>query len=340
MKLRTFTAADMPSAMKMIREELGEDAVILASQPERGNKAIRVTAAVENLRVHTNFTDIRDTVDFAKKRSSQKEWHQHIGQILEYHRTPAELIELIKTTADSIDMDSLLSLQKLAAENSKSIIQAKALAMILQKRFVFSPLPLTEAGKKFLFIGRPGVGKTLTVARLATQLKMENIPVSVITIDYKRAGGVEQLGVFTDILELPLGTVSNPEELRDILRGTPLSHVTLIDSFSCNPYQPKELAMLNAYISSAVEPVLVMPAGLDSLEAADVARAFASPSLKRLMVTGMDHARRYGSLLAAADTGLAFSHVSASAKVIEQCRPLTSALLAEYILQYRLPNKH
>ena len=58
MRLRTFTAPDIPSAMDMVREELGENAIILATDAKAGNKNITVTAAVEE-------TDEEELDDFS-----------------------------------------------------------------------------------------------------------------------------------------------------------------------------------------------------------------------------------------------------------------------------------
>ena len=47
MRLKTFHANTMPEAMQMIRDTLGEEAVIVATREENGGNSVRVTAAVE-----------------------------------------------------------------------------------------------------------------------------------------------------------------------------------------------------------------------------------------------------------------------------------------------------
>ena len=47
MRLKSFYAKTMTEAMQMVRETLGEDAIIVATREEKGGKAVRVTAAVE-----------------------------------------------------------------------------------------------------------------------------------------------------------------------------------------------------------------------------------------------------------------------------------------------------
>src|SRR6476646_9647197 len=47
MRLKSFYAKSMTEAMQMVRNTLGEDAVIVATREENGGKADRVTAAIE-----------------------------------------------------------------------------------------------------------------------------------------------------------------------------------------------------------------------------------------------------------------------------------------------------
>src|SRR5512144_3023445 len=47
MRLRTFDAATIAEAMRQIRGELGEDAVIISSRSGRGGRGVRVVAAVD-----------------------------------------------------------------------------------------------------------------------------------------------------------------------------------------------------------------------------------------------------------------------------------------------------
>ena len=55
-----------------------------------------------------------------------------------------------------------------------------------------------------MLVGLPGAGKTVTTAKLATKAVMSGAKINVITTDRVRAGGVQQLEAFTDILKLDL----------------------------------------------------------------------------------------------------------------------------------------
>ena len=47
MRLKSFYAKTLTEAMHMIRDTLGDDAIIVATREENGGKTVRVTAAVD-----------------------------------------------------------------------------------------------------------------------------------------------------------------------------------------------------------------------------------------------------------------------------------------------------
>lgn len=338
MKLRTFTAPDMPTAMRQIREALGEDAVILATTPERGKKGIRVTAASERGDARSTFTDVRDTIELAKRRSHNLDWQADLRACLAFHRTPESTASRILKTSEMLDVEALLTLQKLAAETSKHTIAERVCAQVLERHFTFSPLPLGEGGRRFMFIGHEGAGKTLLTAKCATMLTMRQQPVSIITTDHKRAGGIDQLAAFTDILKLPLHIAATNEELDSVLRSLPVNHTVFIDSSGFNAYDPAQKQALQQLATKpGIEPILTLHAGMDAEESAHIARECTSLAPKRIIITHMDTARRYGSLLASADlAGLAVAGVTGSSRVVDALTPMTAEMLATRLLEYRL----
>ena len=47
MKLKTFSPPDLPPAMAMVREALGDDAIFLSTQPDKGKRSVTITAALD-----------------------------------------------------------------------------------------------------------------------------------------------------------------------------------------------------------------------------------------------------------------------------------------------------
>ena len=143
--------------------------------------------------------------------------------------------------------------------------------------------------------GSPGAGKTLSTVRLATRLVMAGTMPLVITADGQRAGATEQLAAFTRVLGLNLLVASQPAALARALarreNGTPV----LIDAPGTDAFDPAQRELL-ATLAAATQAqiALVLPAGIDPAEAAEIAAAHAEGGARLLVATRLDTARRLG----------------------------------------------
>ncbi|MDD3172574.1 MAG: flagellar biosynthesis protein FlhF [Herbinix sp.] len=69
--------------------------------------------------------------------------------------------------------------------------------------------------KFVFFIGPTGVGKTTTIAKIASKFKMnEKVKVAFLTADTYRIAAVEQLRTYANILGIPLKVIYSDEEIR------------------------------------------------------------------------------------------------------------------------------
>ena len=103
----------------------------------------------------------------------------------------------------------------------------------------------------------------------------------VITTDGKR-GATEQLAAFTRLLGIPLAVASQPASLARALARRRNGAPVLIDTFGADPRDPGQAAELSDLAAaSGAYVVLVLAAGLDPGEAADIAHAHADPGPPR-----------------------------------------------------------
>jgi flagellar biosynthesis protein FlhF len=213
---------------------------------------------------------------------------------------------------------------------------------LMAASFQYAPLPLDQEMFTIMLVGPPGTGKTMTIAKMASQAVMDKKKPIVITTDNKRAGGVEQLEAFTSILGLTLHIADNRGELWRLLQEHAPHSRILIDTGGVNPFNASDVRELSEYIKldRSIEPVLVTAAGSDAGEADDMARAFAPLGVRRILITRIDAARRYGSVLTAAHSGkFAFSHASNSSRIIGEFTMLDPAMLTELLLNYQATQK-
>ena len=356
MRLRTFTARDMPTAMKMVRDALGEDAIILSSDAQKGAKNVTVIAAVdpsEGLSSpsplegpgrgggHSVVTEkVRSPHPTSPSRGEELRSNNLIFEIqslLRFHNIPEHFIAKIVHKASSKEFVSLSALHHISANRDEKPLLRHVLEKILNDHFRYEPLSFTAPHAHIMLVGTPGIGKTLTTAKLATKLSMEKRPFAVFTTDNQRAGGVEQLQAFTDILQMPLYVTPTPEELAHALESLPEGTQALIDTAGCNPYDAHEVKALKKLTQQKnVESIMVLPAGGDASETIDIVEAFADLSIKRLLITRADTARRFGSIIAAAAAHkLAFCHIGTSASIVNSLEPMSGGVLAQLLLRYQ-----
>ena len=158
--------------------------------------------------------------------------------------------------------------------------------------------------KPVMLVGTPGAGKTLTAAKLATQLRREGETPMIISADGERAAAAEQLAAFTRILELDLTIAENPLSLARALVGKPPGHKAIIDMAGYNPFDPEQKeALLTHALAADARLVWVHPAGLDAEDAAEMAEAFVELGVRYLIPTKLDMTRRLESVLRAAEVG-------------------------------------
>lgn len=332
MRLRSFTAPTIAEAMRQVRVALGADAIIVSTSAEGDGRSARVTAAIE-----PRWGDVEPGADDdanAREPALTARLHPDVKALrvirdaFDFHGVPAILAQRLSGLAgDAIEA---------GAARGDPVL---ALAASLDKRFRFAGSFGAEArSRPLILVGPPGAGKTATVAKLATRAVLAGKRPGVITADTVRAGGVEQLSAFTRLLDIDIQVAEDPGALADaILAARGISQRNdgvLVDTAGVNPYDEGELARLKAIVAAAKADVaLVMPAGGDPLEAAELATAFAEIGAAYLLVTRLDAARRFASLLTAAEAGkLAFCEVGTTPHIADGLALLNPVSLARILL--------
>jgi flagellar biosynthesis protein FlhF len=185
-----------------------------------------------------------------------------------------------------------------------------------------------------LLAGPPGAGKTLTTAKLTARMVLGGAPPLVITTDGQRAGAVDQLAAFTRVLGVTLAVAPTPAMLAKALAHRSPGQPVLIDTAGCDPFNNDQARQLRQLaVQAGADMVLVLPAGLDPAEAADLARAFAALGAQHLLPTRLDAARRLGGVLMAAKAGpLALTEAGIGPEVADGLETLTPEGLASRLL--------
>jgi flagellar biosynthesis protein FlhF len=314
MRLKSFQAKTMNDALRQVKDTLGDDAIIVSTREEAG--MVRITAAVEQMPEpkapqQAAAAPARQVAEF-----SEDDTLDMITDTLLRHRVPGQVSEKILSAA--------------AVLNNHD--PQETLARALEKTFRFEKQ--AAAAKAVLLAGPPGAGKTLMSAKMAASAVMDGKKPCVITTDIARAGGVEQLGAFLNILEVTLHQAEDPATLKRILAAADPSAPVIIDTGGLNPFDPQEMKFMAKLMAAAdIESALVLPAGLDAEESAEMAMTFEILGIRKIIPTRLDFARRIGGILSAADrAGLTFHESSHTPQVANGITHLTPSVLAQLLM--------
>lgn len=337
MRLKTIHAEDMQRAMDQVRNEFGDEAVIIATNRNPLGKGVSITIAQTDDDDQDPQDDNAAAAMPGARRSPSATATPHYS-IPDYFIHDIELV-LEGNGASEEAMAAISREARLAArpkDDSQESIRA-VLTEAISRTFRFQPLAITEPALRVILIGPPGVGKTLTAAKIISRITKAGKTVHAITTDCKRPGGVEQLAGITDILGVELQVAQSRAEMKALLADIPKDDRVIIDSPGANPYDFHELKELAEFAGLLeIEPVLVYGAGGDPVEASEISQAFSFLGVERMIVTRTDVARRYGSLLAAAHAAnLAFSHLTGTEKVLGEFAALSPELLTEFLMRHR-----
>ena len=168
------------------------------------------------------------------------------------------------------------------------------------------PKSLDLSGAKphvVFFIGPTGVGKTTTIAKIASKYKVDyEKKVAFITADTYRIAATEQLQVYANILDAPMSIVYSKEELNEAIGKYAEYDLVFVDTagFSHkNEEQKEDIRNLIQGVAPEYtsEVYLVLSATTKYRDLLDIVDTYHTISEFKLIFTKLDETSTYGNLL-------------------------------------------
>lgn len=155
-------------------------------------------------------------------------------------------------------------------------------------------------GRKILFAGPTGVGKTTTIAKLAAgQSLWEDRKVVLVTADTYRIAAVEQLRTYAKILGIPIEIAAEPKDVQSALKKHKDADLILLDTAGRSHYDGGRIDELHAlYEAFAPDSVhLVLAANVKYRDMLDIIERMGVIPLSALLFTKLDETSSYGTIL-------------------------------------------
>lgn len=159
----------------------------------------------------------------------------------------------------------------------------------------------TKKTKYVFFIGPTGVGKTTTIAKIASTLKLtKKTKVALITSDTYRIAAVEQLKTYANILGIPLQVVYSPEDMElavEELCDYDLVFVDTAGRSHNNKEQREDIhKLLNIVDEANREVFLVLSATTKYKDLVKISLTYAEITKYNLLFTKLDETDAIGNI--------------------------------------------
>ncbi len=316
---QTFRARDYDEALRKVKRVLGSDALILSTKhlgmghgnPEESVE-LTVVAGVDALELKRN------------------------QPIATNHKKSQPLL------ARMVDQGVMESLAKRISRNTQhykdtrnSWSTREALEQTLNADLQFSG-PAGAERRVIAMVGPTGVGKTTTIAKLASHASLQqHRKVALVSIDNVRLGATEQLERYAQLIGVPMERAHNSESLGLALSKFHEEDLVLVDTAGRSPRDKRAMADTATCLHRAGESMdvhLCLPASASRRELQATIDHHAPLHPNQITVTKLDEAIQYGGLLNSptlSDLPLAF--FTTGQRVPEDIELATAARIASLL---------
>lgn len=157
--------------------------------------------------------------------------------------------------------------------------------------------------KVLFFVGPTGVGKTTTIAKIASKYKVEyDKKVAFITADTYRIAATEQLQVYANILDAPMSIVYSQDELNDAIAKFEDYDLVFVDTAGFSHKNEKQRNDMKSLLAGVHEEYnkevyLVLSATTKYADLLEIVDSYHEIADYKLIFTKLDETTTYGNLL-------------------------------------------
>ncbi len=322
MNMKKFVASTSREALRLVRTQLGEDAVILSNRKVDNGIEIVALAGAEFAGL-TQECKQPTPVQRAPAGASAVRPSPQLPQ-LEQQGILSELKSMRNMMQEQIACLSWADMQQRDPQRTRMLrdLLNAGFSPALSRRLL-SKMPsdadfswvhqvlgrnlriaspqenVVVRGGVVALIGPTGVGKTTTTAKLAARavVRYGADKVALLTTDSYRIGAHEQLRIYGNLLGVAVHAVRDTEDLRLTLSGLKHKHLVLIDTIGMSQRDSRVAAQTEMFNAVGVQRLLLLNAtsGGDTLD--DVVRMYHGTGVIGCIATKLDEAVTLGPVL-------------------------------------------
>ncbi len=329
MKIKKVQSDSVRNAMRRIRREFGADAVILNTRNLNGNSDGDSEAKVEVTAGIYQQTPPSPEPEAPESEESHVATREHTEETRKMRKTMLKMQETIERLTVDLQHPDIQHLpdqyrewylylvnQEVDTYLIKNMIRdamkmkgkqatheeiREYLEQVIDSIFMESPSPVMDDEQRIIaVVGPTGVGKTTTIAKLATQKSLEEgRRVALITADTYRVAATDQITTFAHLLELPIQVVYTSREMEEALQKFTDYDYIYIDTTGRSQNDRENILQIQQILEAADphEMHLVLSATTSTATLRSVANKFSLLPVTELLISKIDESEAAGSVL-------------------------------------------
>ncbi len=219
-----------------------------SDMPSSGSQGKTVAASAYAKRM----SDIKEDISGAAGENKQVKERENAN----YKFLQLIYKNLIDNEVDSRFADEIIGEieNSLKKESNLDSILAAVYQKIILKLGKPKTIEMGDKAKVIFFIGPTGVGKTTTIAKIASSFKIEKeARVAFITADTYRIAAVEQLNTYASIIDCPVSVVYSVEDMNKSLSEYKDYDLILVDTAGRSHKATEQMDELKAFIEEVAQ---------------------------------------------------------------------------------------
>lgn len=292
MESKTFEAPTLEEALTAVKRELGPDAVVIETKHHKLGYGLMNRTSVE---VKAALPPKASSIASTRMISRKSELEDYLATLLSRLIRAGVSERHTKSIADGLipyfKEGLIRSENEILSKMSERIRSFVKVAPSVGERLLLGQNP-----KVITFVGPTGVGKTTTLAKVASEaMRTRKVRVILATMDTYKVGAVEHLDSYAKFLGVPFAVCKGPSDALDLIKRLRSTDLLFLDTLGAGPRENIKLSEMSLLFSQIeAETHLCVSVTTQERDMKDILSRFSLFRPSHLLATKLDESYALG----------------------------------------------